>query len=81
MGRMVYRIGARPMIKTGGFIGSLGFILLHLVDSFSFFVVIFVGVVNTVKSAGLGQKKPAIPGRAPSLAVPRVTWVEYNTRY
>ena len=70
---MVYRLGARPMIKTGGLIASLGFILLHLVDSFWVFVVIFVGVVNTGKRAGLGQKKPAIPGRAPSLAVEQVT--------
>lgn len=55
VGPLVDRFGARPMIIAGGLIASKGFILLHWVNSYVVFVVIFVGVVSTGKSAGLGQ--------------------------
>lgn len=55
VGPLVDRFGSRPMIMVGGLIASIGFILLHWVDSYLIFMVIFVGVVSTGKSAGLGQ--------------------------
>jgi MFS family permease len=55
VGPLVDRFGARPMIIFGGLIASLGFILLHWVDSYWAFLFIFLGIVSTGKSAGLGQ--------------------------
>jgi len=55
VGRLVDRFGARPMIIAGGLVASFGFVMLHWIDSYVVFVVVFVGVVATGKSAGLGQ--------------------------
>ena len=55
VGRLVDRFGPRPVIIVGGIMGSLGFMVLHWVSSYWVFVFIFVGVVSTGKSAGLGQ--------------------------
>ena len=55
VGPLVDRFGSQPMIIVGGIIACAGFILLHWVHSYVLFVVIFVGIVSTGKSAGLGQ--------------------------
>ncbi len=55
VGRLVDKFGARPMIIGGGLVASFGFILLHWVDSYWAFMLIFVGIVSSGKSAGLGQ--------------------------
>ena len=55
VGRLVDKFGARSMIISGGLLASLGFMLLHWIDNYWVFVIIFVGVVSTGKSAGLGQ--------------------------
>ena len=55
VGRLVDRFGSRPMIIAGGLVASSGFIMLHWVDSYLVFVLVFVGVVATGKSTGLGQ--------------------------
>ncbi len=55
VGWLVDKFGSRPMIMAGGLLASAGFIALHWVDNYVLFVVIFVGVVATGKSAGLGQ--------------------------
>ena len=55
VGRLVDKFGARSMIIGGGILASLGFMLLHWIDNYWVFVIIFVGVVSTGKSAGLGQ--------------------------
>ena len=55
VGPLVDRFGAQPMIIIGGIIAGLGFIALHWVHSYLLFVVIFIGLVSTGKSAGLGQ--------------------------
>ena len=55
VGRLVDKFGARSMIIGGGILASLGFMLLHWIDDYWVFVIIFVGIVSTGKSAGLGQ--------------------------
>ncbi|MEE2881155.1 MAG: MFS transporter, partial [Chloroflexota bacterium] len=55
VGRLVDKFGARSMIIGGGILASLGFMLLHWIDNYWVFVIIFVGIVSTGKSAGLGQ--------------------------
>ena len=55
VGRLVDKFGARSMIISGGLLASLGFMLLHWIDNYWVSVIIFVGVVSTGKSAGLGQ--------------------------
>ena len=55
VGRLVDKFGARSMIIGGGILASLGFMLLHWIDNYWLFVIIFVGIVSTGKSAGLGQ--------------------------
>jgi MFS family permease len=55
VGPLVDRFGSRPLIILGGITASLGFILLYWVNSYWVFLLIFVGVVSTGKSAGLGQ--------------------------
>ena len=55
VGRLVDRFGARPMIIGGGIMASLGFMLLHWVDTYWLFLLIFIVIVSTGKSAGLGQ--------------------------
>ena len=55
VGRLVDRFGARPMIIGGGIMASLGFMMLHWVDTYWLFLLIFIVIVSTGKSAGLGQ--------------------------
>ena len=55
VGPLVDRFGSQPMIIIGGIIAGLGFIALHWVHGYLLFVVIFIGLVSTGKSAGLGQ--------------------------
>lgn len=55
VGRLVDRFGSRPMIIAGGLMASSGFIALRWVDNYLVFVLVFVGVVATGKSTGLGQ--------------------------
>ena len=55
VGWMVDRFGSRPMIFFGGLIAGVGLILLSRADSYWQLVVIFVGIVSTGKTAGLGQ--------------------------
>jgi MFS family permease len=55
VGRLVDKLGARPMIIFGGMLASVGFIALYWVHSYWLFLLIFVGVVSTGKSSGLGQ--------------------------
>jgi len=55
VGRLVDKFGSRPMIIAGGLLASAGFIALHWVHSYVLFVAIFVAVVATGKSTGLGQ--------------------------
>ena len=55
VGPLVDRFGSQPMIIIGGIIAGLGFIALHWVHGYLSFVVIFIGLVSTGKSAGLGQ--------------------------
>ena len=55
VGRLVDKFGSRPMIIVGGLVASLGFILLHWVHAYWLFVLVFVGIVSTGKSSGLGQ--------------------------
>jgi MFS family permease len=54
VGRFVDKFGARPMIIIGGLLATLGFIALHWVHSYWLFLLIFVGIVSTGKSTGLG---------------------------
>ncbi len=54
-GRMVDRFGARPMILFGGLTACAGFIILRWVDSYWLFALIFVAMVATGKSAGMGH--------------------------
>ncbi len=55
VGRMVDKFGARVMIIGGGIVASLGFMMLKWVDTYWVFLVIYLVVVSTGKSAGLGQ--------------------------
>ena len=55
VGWMVDRFGSRPMILFGGLIAGVGLILLSRADTYWQLVVIFVGIVSTGKTAGLGQ--------------------------
>ena len=55
VGRMVDKFGARSMIVGGGIIASVGFMMLKWVDTYWVFLVIYLVVVSTGKSAGLGQ--------------------------
>ena len=55
VGWMVDRFGSRPMIFFGGLIAGVGLILLSRADSYWQLVAIFVGIVSTGKTAGLGQ--------------------------
>ncbi|GIT69269.1 MAG: hypothetical protein Ct9H300mP27_03730 [Chloroflexota bacterium] len=55
VGRLVDKFGARSMIIGGGILAFLGFMLLHWIDNYWVFVIIFVGKSLTGKSAGLGQ--------------------------
>ena len=52
---MVDKFGARSMIVGGGIIASLGFMMLKWVDTYWVFLVVYLLVVSTGKSAGLGQ--------------------------
>ena len=42
VGRLVDKFGARSMIIRGGLLASLGFMLLHWIDNYWVFVIIFV---------------------------------------
>ena len=55
VGWIVDRFGARPMVIAGGLAASLGFILLSGVHNYWIYLLIFIGVVSTGRSAGLGQ--------------------------
>jgi MFS family permease len=55
VGWIVDRFGARPMVIAGGLAASLGFILLAGVHNYWLYLLIFIGVVSTGRSAGLGQ--------------------------
>ena len=55
VGRLVDRFGSRPLIITGGLAAGLGFVLLHWVDSYWAFLAIYVALVATGRSSGLGQ--------------------------
>ncbi|HEU0022645.1 MAG TPA: MFS transporter [Dehalococcoidia bacterium] len=55
VGWVVDRFGARPMVIAGGLAASLGFILLSGVHNYWVYLLIFIGVVSTGRSAGLGQ--------------------------
>ena len=55
VGWMVDKFGSRPMILFGGLIAGIGLILMSRADSYWHLVLIFVGVVSTGKTAGLGQ--------------------------
>ena len=54
-GRMVDRFGARPMILFGGLTACAGFIMLSWVHSYWLFALIFVAIVATGKSSGMGH--------------------------
>ena len=55
VGRMVDKFGARSMIIGGGIVASFGFMMLKWVDTYWVFLAIYLVVVSTGKSAGLGQ--------------------------
>ena len=55
VGKLIDRFGSRPLIIVGGLMASSGFIALRWVDNYLVFVLVFVGVVATGKSTGLGQ--------------------------
>jgi MFS family permease len=55
VGWIVDRFGARPMVIAGGLAASLGFILLSGVHNYWIYLLVFIGVVSTGRSAGLGQ--------------------------
>ena len=54
-GRMVDRFGARPMILIGGLAACSGFIILSWVHSYWLFALVFVAIVATGKSSGMGH--------------------------
>ena len=54
VGPLVDRFGARPLIIIGGVAAGLGYIALHWTHNYWLFIVIFVGIVNTGRSSGLG---------------------------
>jgi MFS family permease len=55
VGWIVDRFGARPMVIAGGLAASLGFILLSGIHNYWLYLLVFIGVVSTGRSAGLGQ--------------------------
>ena len=55
VGWLVDRFGSRPMILFGGLIAGVGLVLLSRADTYWQLVIIFVGIVSTGKTAGLGQ--------------------------
>ena len=55
VGWIVDKFGSRPMILFGGLTAGVGLILMSRADSYWQLVLIFVGVVSTGKTAGLGQ--------------------------
>ena len=55
VGRLVDRFGSRPMILVGGLMACFGFMALHWVSSYWAFVLIFVGIVATGRSSGMGH--------------------------
>ena len=54
VGPIVDRYGSKPLIIVGGIAAGLGYIGLHWTYSYWLFMLIFVGVVATGKSIGLG---------------------------
>jgi len=55
VGWVVDRFGARPMVIAGGLAAGIGFMLLSGVHQYWLYLLIFIGVVSTGRSAGLGQ--------------------------
>lgn len=53
VGPLVDRFGVGPFIISGGILASLGFIVLHWVDSYWAFLLVFVAVISLGRSAGL----------------------------
>ena len=53
IGPLVDRYGVGPFIISGGILASLGFIVLHWVDSYWAFLLVFVAVISLGRSAGL----------------------------
>ena len=55
VGWLVDKFGSRPLILMGGLIAGIGLLLLSMANSYLQLVLIFVFVVSTGKTAGLGQ--------------------------
>ena len=59
-GRMVDRVGSRPLILFGGLTTALGLILLSFIESYWQLVLIFVGVIALARPASHGTSLLAI---------------------
>ena len=55
VGPLIDRFGARPLIIVGGMLAGMGFIVLHRVDSYLAFVLVFVLMVSLGRSSGFAQ--------------------------
>ena len=60
VGSMIDRLGARPMILVGGVMAGLGLVLLHWIDSYLPFFLIWLGLVSVGRSVGLGPVLVAV---------------------
>ena len=63
VGRMVDRVGARPLILWGGLVTGLGLVLLSFITSYWQLLLIFVGVVALARPAGHGTPLLSVANR------------------
>ena len=60
MGYLVDRFGPRPILAVAALFAGIGYILLSLVNSYASFLLVYLGVISLVFTAGFAHSSMAV---------------------